>query len=286
MIRQFKDIDRDGITTLLCDADGNLFPSEEPAFVASAEVTNRFLREFGVERRFTASELRLATTGRNFRATAVDLVRSHGVPLDPMLAAQYPAPATAIGTPVASNRVLTAASLDWWVAQEKHEVTAHLRATLTPDPQVLGPLTELAPLFTLAVVSSSAIFRLAACFEVTALAPLFPEHRRFSTEDSLPTPTSKPDPAIYALAGARLGLTTRQALAIEDSVPGAQSAVAAGYPTVGNVVFVSPAERNARIEALREVGVAAVVTSWQELAELLVVPSRPGRPRGGSVSLA
>ena len=28
---------------LLCDADGNLFPSEEPAFEASAEVTNAFL---------------------------------------------------------------------------------------------------------------------------------------------------------------------------------------------------------------------------------------------------
>src|SRR5206468_20775 len=107
-----------------------------------------------------------------------------------------------------------------------------------------------------------------------------------SAEDSLPTPTSKPDPAIYILAGARLGRTTRQALAIEDSVPGAQSAVAAGYQTIGNVMFVSPTERRARIEALREVGVAAVLTSWQELVELLVVPSAHGCHRGGSVSLA
>src|SRR5206468_6511581 len=30
-------------TILLCDADGNLFPSEEPAFEASAVVTNRYL---------------------------------------------------------------------------------------------------------------------------------------------------------------------------------------------------------------------------------------------------
>ena len=28
-----------GVRVVLCDADGNLFPSEEPAFVASAEVT-------------------------------------------------------------------------------------------------------------------------------------------------------------------------------------------------------------------------------------------------------
>ncbi len=31
------------LEALLCDADGNLFPSEEPAFVATADVTNRFL---------------------------------------------------------------------------------------------------------------------------------------------------------------------------------------------------------------------------------------------------
>jgi hypothetical protein len=52
------------------------------------------------------------------------------------------------------------------------------------------------------------------------------------------------------------------------------------------VMFVSPTERRARIEALREVGVAAVLTSWQELVELLVAPSAHGCPRGGSVSLA
>ena len=33
------------LEVLLCDADGNLFPSEEPAFVASADVTNRLLAD-------------------------------------------------------------------------------------------------------------------------------------------------------------------------------------------------------------------------------------------------
>ena len=62
-----------GVRVVLCDADGNLFPSEEPAFEASAEVTNRYLAALGSDRRFTAEELRLATTGRNFRTTAADL---------------------------------------------------------------------------------------------------------------------------------------------------------------------------------------------------------------------
>ena len=40
------------VRTLLCDADGCLFPSEEPAFVASAKVTNDLLADLGVEKRF------------------------------------------------------------------------------------------------------------------------------------------------------------------------------------------------------------------------------------------
>jgi hypothetical protein len=49
---QFGQLDLGSITVLLCDADGNLFPSEEPAFVASAEVTNRFMASLGLSRRF------------------------------------------------------------------------------------------------------------------------------------------------------------------------------------------------------------------------------------------
>jgi hypothetical protein len=45
-------------------------------------------------------------------------------------------------------------------------------------------------------VSSSALARLAGCFTATELDRLIPPARRFSAEDSLPTPTSKPDPAV------------------------------------------------------------------------------------------
>ena len=48
-------LDPAAVTTLLCDADGTLFPSEEPAYAASADVTNRF----------------------NFRAAAGALATSH-----------------------------------------------------------------------------------------------------------------------------------------------------------------------------------------------------------------
>jgi beta-phosphoglucomutase-like phosphatase (HAD superfamily) len=122
----------------------------------------------------------------------------------------------------------------------------------------------------LAAVSSSALPRLAASFTATGLDELIPPQRRFSAEDSLPTPTSKPDPAVYLHACRELGIDPAQGLAVEDSLPGVRSAVAAGCPTVGNLLFVAAGEREARAAALREAGALAVVGSWTELAGLLL----------------
>ena len=73
---------------------------------------------------------------------------------------------------------------------------------LRPDQ---GPLQALAARFRLAVVTSSAGSRLAACLSVTDLHRLLPPAVRFSAEDSQPVATSKPDPAIYVFAGQRMG---------------------------------------------------------------------------------
>ena len=228
---------------LLCDADGNLFPSEEPAFVASAAVTNRYLAELGIDQRFTAEELRLATTGKNFRTTAADLATAHGVPVP---------------------------DLTDWVAEEKRAVTAHLGQALRPDAEVTAALTALGVHLTPAVVSSSALTRLGACFTATGLDDLLPAGRRFSAEDSLPTPTSKPDPAVYLFACEQLGIAPEQGLAVEDAVAGVRSAVAAGCPVVGNLLFVLPDERAEREAALLAAGALTVVSSWSELAGLLL----------------
>ncbi len=236
------------VEVLLCDADGNLFPSEEPAFVASAAVTNDCLAELGVDRRYEPEELRLATTGKNFRSTIVDLAREAG-----------------------RDDRLTPDVLERWVAEEQRAVTAHLGSTLTPDPAVREPLTRLADRFALAVVSSSALGRLDACFSATGLAELFPPERRYSAESSLATPASKPDPAIYTFAGEALGVAGSRGLAIEDAIPGVQSAVAAGFAAVGNLVFVASEERAEREAALRAAGAVEVISGWSELEDLLAV---------------
>ena len=229
---------------LLCDADGCLFPSEEPAFVASTEVTNRLLAELGIARRFTPQELQAYAVGKNFRSTAIELAAAHGV--------EIPADV-----------------LERWVEEEKAAVIAHLAEVLEPDPEVTEPLRRLRGRYELAVVSSSALARLAACFTATGLDDLLPPDVRFSAEDSLPVPTSKPDPAVYSFAGVRLGVRGDEAVAIEDSVTGARAAVGAGFPTVGPLTVVPEAEREERGTALRAAGVGALIASWDELEALL-----------------
>jgi beta-phosphoglucomutase-like phosphatase (HAD superfamily) len=229
---------------LLLDADGTLFPSEEPAFAASAQVTRAFADRFGLTGDFSPEHLRRATTGRNFRTTAQDLLARQGVTCEPD-------------------------ELEQWVHREKVEVSAHLGRVLRPQPDVVAALTVLRRRYRLAVVSSSALDRLAACFTASGLDELLPEDVRFSAEDSLPTPTSKPDPAIYQLALRRLGTAPAQAVAVEDSVTGAESAIRAGIATVGIVQFVPADEQAERVEALRTAGIAWVVDLWDALVEQL-----------------
>ena len=251
-------------TTLLCDADGNLFGSEEPAFAAGTEVMNAFLASFGVAHRYSAEELRLASPGQAFRTTSLELAFRHGISTESALA-----PGRSVEVHGQGCRVLSVDGLEQWVEKELHAVTRHLGAVLRPDPEVLGPLTRLAGRYRMAAVSSSAHVRLAACFRASGLDVLLPQVVRFSAEDSLPVPTSKPHPAVYLHACEVLGIAADEAVAVEDSEIGARAAVAAGIPTVGNLQFVPAAERTRRTEQLYDVGVLLVVSSWADLEQRL-----------------
>jgi HAD superfamily hydrolase (TIGR01509 family) len=232
-------------TTVLLDADGTLFPSEGPAFAASAGVVNEVLAAAGVATAYDGEQLRRAASGRNFRGLVPGLL-------------------------AAAGRRLSEDDLERWVLREAELVTEHLRTALRPDAEVTAALARTARSLQLALVSSSALPRLATCLDVTGLATLLPPDRRFSAQDSLPTPTSKPDPAVYRLALTRLGLDAAEAVAVEDAVSGVRAAVGAGIATVGITAFVPVDERPVRAHDLREAGALAVVEGWDELAELLV----------------
>jgi HAD superfamily hydrolase (TIGR01509 family) len=236
--------DLTGVTTLLCDADGTLFPSEDPAYDASAIVTQDFAAHYGLEGTFTAEELRRVGAGRNFRATARDLLTSAGGEVD----------ATELGR---------------WVHREKEDVTAHLQKTLATDDEVMSALADLEQRFELAIVTSSAERRVAVCCAVTGVDRFFAADALYSAEDSLPTPVSKPDPAIYLHALRSLRIPASSAVAIEDSANGTKSAVAAGIRTVGLVRFVDRSEQDRRATELLDAGAEAVFRSWPELVEAL-----------------
>jgi HAD superfamily hydrolase (TIGR01509 family) len=236
--------DRCVLTTVLCDADGNLFDSEVPAFEASVEVTNRFLAALGSRRRYDADTLRKVSLGRNFRRLASDL-------------------AVELGEPLSDE------DLADWVAQENAAVTRHLAGVLRPDDAVTRALRALGGRYDLAVVTSSALPRLNACLSAADLEATFPEAARFSAQDSLPVPSSKPDPAVYQLALRTLGLRPDQAIAVEDAEAGVASAVGAGIAVVGNLVHVPVEEQAARRDALLAAGAIGVVADWAGLVALL-----------------
>lgn len=237
-------LDLRGVTTLLCDADGTLFPSEVPAYVASARVTRAFADRYGLTGDFSAENLRRTGLGRNFRSLTADLLAAAGVKADPDELAE-------------------------WIERERREVTGHLAATLGPVDEVRLAAAALLRDYRLAVVTSSASARVLACLAASGLETSFAAQHVFSAEDSMAQPVGKPDPAIYRHAVAQLHTTAAACLAIEDSRVGVRSAVSAGIPTVGIVQFVPADERLARADELRAAGALHVTGSWAELSTLL-----------------
>jgi beta-phosphoglucomutase-like phosphatase (HAD superfamily) len=233
-----------GITAVLCDADGTLFPSEEPAFAASAEITRELMQRYGLSAEVSPETLRRASTGRNFRDTTRARLADAGISI-------------------------SAEDFEEWVRREKEAVTAHLAETLVGDADVLRAVKNWAQRYRLAVVSSSAMSRVAAGLEATGLSEYFPVALRFSAEDSLDRPRSKPDPAVYRYALARIGCPADSVVAIEDSVSGTTSAVAAGITTLGVVQFAPVAEQGALGRQLLAAGASAVADRWSELEHWL-----------------
>lgn len=235
------------ITTLLFDCDNTLVLSEELAFEACADLMNEICQARQVNLSFTGPTLIKTYVGMNFRGMLNRLRQEH------------------------KEIELSDDEIEVYVKKEEDAVIAKLKAALKPCPGVDAELEKLAEhkKYHLAVVSSSALRRVKASIEKVGQDKFFNGEHVFSAATSLPTPTSKPDPAIYLHAISVLGKKAEECVAVEDSKSGTMSATRAGIKVVG---YVGPYEADTRPkmkEVLREAGAVVIMEDWSEFESCL-----------------
>ncbi len=228
---------------ILCDCDDTLVVSEKLAFDACCTVVNNLLAEKQVSKVFNSSELKAKFVGKVFRRIAEDLAVEFGFEFEE-------------------------GELETLTAKEQTAVVASLATDVRATDGVDAVLARLDQ-YQLAVVSSSALARIQACLYKTGLSRFFKAEHLFSAASSLPIPGSKPEPAIYLHALARLGIRADQAIAVEDSRTGTLSAVSAGIRCIGYVGAVHEAEQERRKKELLAAGAAQVIGHWNEFPKCI-----------------
>lgn len=230
------------ITHLLFDCDNTLVLSEELAFEACADIANEILEKKGFDHRYTGEELIADFVGQNFRGMMVSLQAKFAFTLSPE-------------------------ELEAYVKEEENRVIAKLEAKANP---CVGASEELEKLsaskkYEMAVVSSSALRRVRASIKKVDQEKYFPYDHVFSAATSLPTPTTKPDPAIYLHSLEVLGKKPSECIAVEDSKSGALSAIRAKIPVIAYVgSYHGPEKQGEMAKTLLDLGASVVMKDWSE----------------------
>jgi len=229
------------ITTLLFDCDNTLVLSEELAFEACADLANEILEAKGLPERYTGPQLLGEFVGQNFRGMMVSLKAKYKYEMAPE-------------------------ELENYVSKEEDKVIAKLKAALRPCVNVEPELVKLAASkkYLMSVVSSSALRRVKASIEKVGQDKFFDPNHVFSAATSLPTPTSKPDPAIYIHAMKVLGKTPEECVAVEDSKSGATAAFRAHIKTIGYTGSYPPEEEEKMRKVLQDAGCVVIMKDWTE----------------------
>ncbi|KAF4976130.1 hypothetical protein FZEAL_7149 [Fusarium zealandicum] len=235
------------ITTLLLDCDNTLVQSETLAFEASADLTNEILAARNVDLQFTGDQLEREFVGQNFQTMMRSLEEKYKVSCS-----------------------ISDKELEHYADMEDDRVISKLVQKLQPCEGANSQLERLHGRYRLAVVSSSALRRVRASLDKAQQAGFFSPSDVFSAADSLPLPTSKPDPAVYLHALGAMDKTAGECVAVEDSRSGATSANRAGIVTVG---YTGACKDSGEAEMLRAVLVQAgcklVMSSWAEFPGIL-----------------
>lgn len=163
------------------------------------------------------------------------------------------------------------AELDDFASMEDDKVIAKLKEKLKPCAGVKLELEQLvtAGSYHLSVVSGSALRRIQASLEKVGFDKYFGHGVIFSATNSLPKPTSKPDPAIYLHALKVLKKSPGECVAIEDSRSGAVAASRAGIKTIGYTGCYEAEEQVKMKTVLAHSGCIIIMDHWKELQSCL-----------------
>lgn len=235
------------ITTILFDCDNTLVLSEDLAFEGCADLINDICkkRDIKLDKPFTGESLIVEFVGQNFRGMLKTLQERY-------------------------KFEITKEDEEKYVKAEEDIVIAKLKEKAQPCEGVDPILEKLAAegKYKLAVVSSSALRRVKASIEKVDQAKYFGDDV-FSAATSLPTPTSKPDPAIYLHALKTIGVTAEESITIEDSKSGSLSGSRAGIFVVGYVGPYPADQKEKMREVLTQAGCKVVMENWSEFPKLL-----------------
>ena len=166
---------------------------------------------------------------------------------------------------------ITDDELDSCASMEDDRVIAKITETLLPCDRVdveLQSLTEEGN-YHLAVVSSSALRRILASLDKVGHDKYFKRHEIFSAADSLQTPTSKPDPAIYLHALKALGKNAAECVAVEDSRSGVTAARHANIKVMGYTGCYEGEEQVRMHKVLVDAGCVVIMKDWKDFRSCL-----------------
>lgn len=233
------------ITYIFFDCDNTLVQTEEVACLAAADVINQALADHGVDKEYTIEQLLFTYFGKTCRQMLSLIATENGFTLAPSEFKHY-------------------------VTMEEDLVIDLIHRTSRPCPGIARVLEQITDggQYKVACVSSSPIRRILAAIEAAGLREYFHDEVVFSAKSSMPTAISKPDPAIYKFAVARLGITSDQVITVEDSRSGAQSAIRAGIRTIAYVGAYGMQSQRAQVaELLMQEGCSVVLEDFHLFEE-------------------
>lgn len=233
---------------VLFDHDGTVVDSETIALESAWRLTNEVACEFAGAQHYELEDFVKSFAGKPYREILAKIYAD-------------------------SVTTLNERDIDRLVAEEEKRAIERLsvEAKATEGtPEVLSYLRDGG--FEYAVVSNSSLQRLSACLTSAALTDYFPSDRVFSAQGSLPVRRPKPLPDIYLHAVRCLEAKVSDCVAVEDSISGVKSAVAAGIGQIIGYVggtHISEDERKSRADALQSAGAQRIIERMHDLIGLL-----------------